>query len=165
MAGAKIKLALDFDKMLEAIQSAGGNIEKAAKLAADECAKVMADELTSECNASNVPQSVTNEIKSEVIVSGGGNVYEVEAGWGKGEYTPNNLSAAYKAIFLNYGTARRTTQKNKVHRQLDGEWKTFGTNRGAILSRGFIGRAKKGAQKKLKKVQREALDKMLKELT
>lgn len=160
-----IKLKLDFDGMLEAIKDAGGDMNKAAMKAAEECAKMVHDELVSECNASGVSASVSNEIKHSVNVTGGGNQYEVEAGWKKGDYDPKNPSAAYKAIFLNYGTPKgpRHTEK-KTHVQYNGAWVTT-SNRGQIVGRGFIDRAQKGAKKKVKKVQTEALQKMLKELT
>ena len=162
---AQIKLSLDFTKMLDDIKAAGGDIEKAAKKVASECADVMADELRGECNASGVPASITREIESGVNVTSGGNVYEVEVGWKKGEYDPKNPSAAYKAIFLNYGTPKeRKVEKSHQHLNINGEWVTFSKSRGVIRPRGFIDRARKGAKKKVKKVQRDALNEMLKEL-
>lgn len=161
---ASIKLKLDFDGLLEAVKAAGGDVDRAALRAANECAKVAHDELVSECNASGVPSSVSREITHGVNVTGGGNVYEVEAGWKKGDYNPKNPSAAYKAVFLNYGTARRAVTK-RVKYPLNGEFVTLGTDRGAVTARGFIARAKKSAGKRVKKVQKEALQEMLKELT
>ena len=163
--GSSIKLKLDFEGMLEAIKDAGGDIDRAAKQAAEQCAQTMHDELVSECNTSGVPASVSNEIVHGVNVTGGGNVYEVEAGWKMGEYNPENPSAGYEAVFLNYGTARRKVKKPRVHQTINGKWVTLGTDRGAIKARGFIARAKKSASKKVKKVQNEALKKMLEELT
>lgn len=147
--------------MLEAIKAAGGDVDKAAMQAAKECASAVHGELVSECNASGVPSSISSEITHDVNVSG--NMYEVKVGWKKGDYNPENPSAAYKAVFLNYGTARRTVQK-KSHVPYGGDWATT-ANRGQIVGRGFIQRAKKSAGKKVKKVQKEALEKMLKELT
>lgn len=161
---AKVSLELDFNGMLEAIKAAGGNVENAARQAAEECAETVRAELVSECNSSGVPSSVSREIKHSVNVTSGGNRYEVEAGWKMGDYNPRNPSAGYKAVFLNYGTARRTTRE-RVQRNLGGEWVTLGTDRGAITARGFIGRAKKSAKSKVKKVQKEALQKMLEEMT
>lgn len=160
---ASIKLKLDFDGLLEAIKAAGGDVDKAAMQAAKECAETMHSELVSECNASGVPSSVSSKIEHGVNVTGGGNVYEVRAGWKMGDYNPENPSAAYKAVFLNYGTARRVARK-KSHVPYGGDWATT-ANRGQIVGRGFIQRAKKSAGKKVKKVQKEALEKMLKELT
>lgn len=162
---ASIKLKVDFDGLLEAVQAAGGDIDKAAKHAADECASVMHDDLVSECNASGVPASVSGAIEHSVNVTSGGNRFEIEAGWKMGAYNPDNPSAGYKAVFLNYGTPRRTTKKDRVRHAFGGEFVTLGKNRGAIAARGFINRAKKSAGKKVKKVQKEALQKMLKELT
>ena len=162
---SSIKLSVNFKSLLEDIKDAGGDIEIAARKVAEECAKTMHDELVSECNVSAVPSSVSGEIQHSVTATAGGNVYEIEAGWKMGEYDANNPSAGYKAVFLNYGTARRSTRKEHVHHQVGGQWKTLGTDRGAVTARGFIGRAKKSANKKIKKVQKNALDAMLKELT
>lgn len=163
MAGSSIKLKLDFDGLLESVRRAGGDVEDAAMRAARECAKAARDELVSECNASGVTASVSGEIEHGVTVTGGGNVYSVEAGWKMGEYDPKNSSAGYKAVFLNYGTAKRQANK-KTHVQQGGEWVTT-ANRGQIVGRGFIGRAKKSMKSKVKKVQKEAVQEMLKELT
>ena len=160
---ASIKLKLDFDGLLEAVKAAGGDVDRAAMRAANECAAAVHSELVSECNASGVPSSVSSEITHGVNVTGGGNMYEVEVGWKKGEYNPQSPSAAYKAIFLNYGTARRAARK-KTHVPYGGGWATT-ANRGQIVGRGFIQRAKKSAGKRVKKVQKEALQEMLKELT
>lgn len=166
MAKSKIGVRLDFKGLLEDIQRAGGNVNAAAKQAAEECAKVVEDELRAECSADGIPASITSEIRREVTVTSGGNVYEVKAGWEKGEYDPKNPSAAYKAIFLNYGTPkpREVQEQKRVHHELGGRWVTLRKNRGTLKARGFIGRAQENAEKKVKKVQKETLAKILKEL-
>lgn len=165
MARTSIKLTLDFEGMLEAIKDAGGDIEQAAMKTATKCAEAMRDELVSECNASDVSASVSGAIEHRVNATSGGNMYEVEAGWKLGDYDPKNPSPGYEAVFLNYGTARRTTKTRAVHQNIGGKWVTLGTDRGKITARGFIGRAKKNASKKVKKIQKEALKEMLRELT
>ena len=151
--------------MLEAIKAAGGDVDRATMQAAKECAETMHDELVSECHASGVPSSVSSAIQSDVNVTGGGNVYEVKAGWKMGNYDPKNPSAGFKAVFLNYGTPKGPRMvKKKSHVPHGGDWATT-ANRGQIVGRGFIQRAKKSAGKNVKKVQKEALQKMLKELT
>ena len=160
---AKIKLKVDFSGMLEKIKDAGGDIDDAAKKCADECSKIMNDELVSEAHASGVPSNDTSDIKHSVTING--NRYKVEAGWKLGEYNPSNPSAGYKAIFINYGTARRAVKKDRVHHVIGDGWKTLGTNRGAITGLGFIDRAQKGAKKKIKAAQKDALNKMLEELS
>ena len=162
---SKLKLTLDFDGMLEAIKDAGGDIGNAAKQTAEKCAEAMHEELVAECNASGVPASVSGKIEHGVNVTSGGNVYEIEAGWSKGDYDPDNPSAAYKAIFLNYGTPKGPRHvKKATHVPFRGGWVTT-ANRGQIVGKGFIDRAQKSAKKKIKKVQKEALQKILKELT
>lgn len=161
---AYIKLNIDFGGLLEDIKLAGGNVESTASQVANECAKTMHNELVSECSASGIPSSISREIKDSVNATGGGNVYEVKVGWELGDYNPKSPSAGYKAIFLNYGTARRMAKK-RVHRNINGVWVTLGPDRGSIAARGFIAKAKKGAAKKIKKTQKDALKQMLKELT
>lgn len=162
---ASIKLSVDFNGLLEKIKDAGGNVDSAARSVADQCAQAMHDELVSECSASGVPSSVSGAITHDVTATAGGNVYECKAGWKMGAYDPKNPSAGYKAVFLNYGTARRMTKKERVHHAFGGEFVTLGKDRGAIAARGFIARAKKSGGKRIKKIQKEALQKMLKELT
>lgn len=163
---ASIKLKVDFSELLEDIKDAGGDVDKAAKQLADECAKTMHNELVSECNASGVPASVSGEVQHNVTSTAGGNTYLIEAGWKMGDYNPKNPSAGYKAVFLNYGTPRRAVKGSKrVHRNVNGAWVTLKQDRGAVTARGFIDRAKKSARKKIKKTQTEALKQMLKELT
>lgn len=166
MGKTKIGVKLDFKGLLEEIQRAGGNVEAAAKQAAEECAKVVEAELKAECSADNIPASVTNEIRREVTVESGGNVYEVKAGWEKGEYNPKDPSAAYKAIFLNYGTPkpREVEKRKRIRHAFGGEWVTLRKNRGTLRARGFIGRAQKNAEKKVKKVQKDTLAEILKGL-
>lgn len=152
MAGG-IKLNLKgFEKMLEDIQAAGKDVDRAAADAIRESAKVVETELRAETSASGVPADITSEIKSQT--SSSGDRYTANVGWQLGTYNPQNPSAGYKAIFLNYGTVRRTTRAGK--------------NRGAITKRTqsgqFIYSAKKKAQPKVRKIQREILKKALGDL-
>lgn len=147
MAGG-IKVSIDFKPLLEKIQEAGGSIDDAAKSAVDKGAAIVEDALRNECAASGVPTSVTSEIQT--TTEGNGNRYSCKVGWKMGNYDPQKPSAGYKAVFLNYGTPRRSTKS--------------GANRGKIDARGFIGRAKKKAKPKVKKAQEEALQEILKGL-
>lgn len=161
---ASIKMRLNFAPMLGKIQDAGGDVDSAAKRLANECAKTVETSLVNECNASGVPHSITGAIRSNVKETSGGNVHEIEVGWEMGGYNPKDPSAGYKAVFLNYGTPRREVKQEHTHLNTNGEWVTVGKNRGAIQPRGFIGRAREDANKKLKKVKKELLDEIVKEL-
>lgn len=158
MARGGIRLNVNFAPLLEEIQRAGGNIDQAAAKVAKESTKIVRDALVSECQASGVPQSLINQIKAETKHDGA-NRYDCEIGWKKGEYNPKNPSAGYVAAFLNYGTARRTVKLENARVRINGKWHTIGTNRGALVAKGFIKRAKDKAKPQLKKAQ----EKMLKE--
>ena len=163
---SRIKLNIDFGGMLEDIKRAGGDVGSAAAKVAKECAKTVHDELVSECSASGVPSNISREITEKVTETAGGNVYTVEVGWELGNYNPKNISAGYKAVFLNYGTARRTVRnKSLQHRNINGSWVTIGENRGSVSGRGFIARARNSANKKVKRTQKDALKDILKGLT
>ena len=156
-----IKVSVNFAPLLEKIQKAGGDVEEATWEAARKGAKVMYDELYAQANADGVPASVTDSIRFQAERDASGNRYACKVGWAIGEYDPKNPSVAHKAIFLNYGTPRRTVKTDKMHLNIDGKWRTVGTDRGYITARGFIGRAKKKARPKIKKTQEEALQKIL----
>lgn len=158
-------VTVGFHDLLEKIQKAEGDIEAAAWEAARKGAKAVRDELVSECNASGVPASVSSAVAFKAERDAAGNRYACNIGWRMPEYNPRNPSPGHKAVFLNYGTPRRFVKTENVRINFDGQWATLSGNRGYIDGRGFIGRAKKKARPKVKKVQKEALEKMLEELT
>lgn len=165
---AGISVRVNFDDLLEKIKEAEGNIEEATWEAARVGGKVMYDELKAEATASGVPAHLTNwpTLSMQAERDGSGNRFACRVGWKMANYDPNNPAPEYKVIFLNYGTPRRTVKGKKyTHMQIDGEWITATANRGYVTGRGFIGRAKKKARPKIKKAQKEALTKILKELT
>lgn len=141
-----------FDKMLEQLQEAGGDVSKAAASAIRESAKVVENDLRTAASESGVPSDITSEIKTHT--SDVGDRYEAEVGWQMGNYDPKKPTAGYKAVFLNYGTVKRYTQK--------------GQYRGEITkpaqSQQFIHKAKKAARPKVKKIQQEILKKALGDL-
>ena len=132
-----------FDYMLDEIARAGGNIDSAVEKACKAGAAELEARLRAECSASGVPASVTNGIR--IKYRGGANLHKVQCGWEIGDYNPNNLSTGHKALFLNYGTPNR-----RKH--------------GKVMARGFIARAKRGARKKVKQAQADALDEIIKGL-
>lgn len=154
MAKGGIKINLKgFDKMLENIKAAGGDVDRAAREAIEESAQIVEAELISATKASGVPSSITDGIKKKTSHSG--DRYSAEVGWELNEYDPKHPSTGYKAIFLNFGTVRRQTAK--------------GLDRGAIPKRTkdqqFIYRAKKAARPKVKKAQEKILKKAMEDLT
>lgn len=159
-----IGVSVNFTPLLEKIQKAGGDVESATWNAARKGARVMYDELKAEAAKSGVPASVTDAITFQAERDAGGNRFACKVGWRMGEYDPRNPSVAYKAVFLNYGTPRRTVKADKMRLNIGGEFKTLGMNRGYITGRGFIGRAKKKARPKIKKTQEECLHEILKGL-
>ena len=146
---SSIKLSINFAPLLEKIQEAGGDVEKATLSVAKKSANIVEQELKNACNAKNVSESISREIDT-TVEKVNSNLYTCKVGWKLGAYNPKKLSAGYKAVFLNYGTPARETKS--------------GANRGKIEARGFIEDAKKDANKKVKKIQEEALNEMLKGL-
>lgn len=161
MAGIKLNLN-GFKQMLDEIQAAGGNVEQAAEETLNECANVVETELHSACDAAGVPSSVSSEIGVRKEKSG--NRFSAKVGWKMGNYDPNNLSAGYKAVFRNYGTIRREVKDTGEHATVGGNWKTLGTNRGAVTGTGFITQAKESSGPKVRKIQKQKLNEILKGL-
>lgn len=153
MAKGGIKINLKgFDKVLENIKTAGGDVDQAAERALTASAKIVETELRKEATAKGVPIDVTKEIRTRTSESG--DRYEAEVGWSMDGYNPQKPSAGYKAVFLNYGTVRRTTRK--------------GYNRGEIhkpsRSGQFIYTAKRKSQKKVKEAQAKILERVMRDL-
>lgn len=132
-----------FDELLKQIEKAGGSIDSAAVKATEKSADVVAAELKAQAQAADVPGSVIDEITREPVTMEN-NIIRGAVGWKLGNYDPRNLSKGYKAVFLNYGAVRK--------------------NRGTIKARGFILAAKKASKKKVKAMQQEAFEEILKGL-
>ena len=144
MARSKSVLKLEgFDYLLDEIQRAGDNINSAVDKAVKAGAAELEAELRAQCAATDVPDSITREIRTKHTRSG--NLYKCSVGWEMGDYNPDNLSAGYKALFLNYGTPHRTKH-------------------GKIKARGFITKAKRKARRKVKLAQAAALDEIVRGL-
>jgi hypothetical protein len=129
-----------FDYLLDDIQRAGGNIDIAIDKAVKAGAAELEAQLRAECQAADIPDSITGEIRTKHTKHG--NKHKCSVGWDIGEYNPDNLSTGYKALFLNYGTPHR-----RKH--------------GKIKARGFITKAKRKARRKVKLAQAAALDEIL----
>lgn len=133
-----------FEKMLTAIEKAGGSIDRAANQCMQKSAKLMDEELKAQMRSANVKSDLINRMPSPEVEKDG-NRYTARVGFVKGEYNPKKPSDAYKAIFLNYGTPRRTKH-------------------GKVKARHFIGKAKKKAKSKIKKSQQQTLEEILGDL-
>ena len=141
MASKAILQLKGFDDLLEQIQKAGGSVDRAAESCLRQSAQIMHAELQSQMNAAGVDSGLIGSMsKPQIKVEG--NVYEAEVGYKKGAYDPSDPSAGYKVVFLNYGTPRRSKH-------------------GKVAARGFIAAAKKNARPRIKKVQKETLEKIL----
>lgn len=133
-----------FESLLDKVKTAQGDIVSATTKLANESVDIIYDDLKSSAAAAGVPKSVTDEIKKE-RAAWQGNICSAGVGWKLGSFDSNNPSQGYKAIFLNYGTPRRSRH-------------------GKIQGRFFITRAKKISKRKVKKAQEETVNKIIGEL-
>lgn len=148
MAKNNILSLTGFDDLLNDIEKAQGSAAQAAAEAVKEGADEYKKQLTAAANAADVPADLVNKIQKTVKVKN--DFVSARVGWNVPAYNPKNPADAFKVIFLNYGTPRRTTRS--------------GANRGKINPRGFIGKAKRAARSKIKKAQENALKKILGDL-
>lgn len=130
-----------FEEMLTAIEKAGGSIDKAANQCMQKSAKLMDEELKAQMRSANVKSDLINRMPSPEVEKEG-NRYTARVGFVKGEYNPTKPSDAYKAIFLNYGTPRRTKH-------------------GQVKARHFIENAKKKAKSKIENSQQQTFKEIL----
>lgn len=136
-----IKLKLDgFDELLEQIEAAGRTADSAAESAVKAGAQVMQSELKSALSAAT-DSGLASRLPAPKIEKHGNEV-SASVGFQSTAYNPRNPSDYHKAIFLNYGTPMR-----RKH--------------GQEAARGFITKAKRRARPKIKKAQKEALEKIL----
>lgn len=130
-----------FEEMLTAIEKAGGSIDKAANQCMQKSAKLMDEELKAQMRSANVKSDLINRMPSPEVEKDG-NRYTARVGFVKGEYNPTKPSDAYKAIFLNYGTPRRTKH-------------------GQVKARHFIENAKEKAKSKIENSQQQTFKEIL----
>lgn len=141
-----IKLKLQgFEDLLKDIEKAGGSINKATRVCMENSAGIMESELKSKMQSANVAPRLISAMPAPKIESSGNRI-TARVGYEKGAYDPKNPSNAYKVIFLNYGTPKRTEH-------------------GKVSKRGFIQKAKRSAKKKIKAEQEKTLKEILKGLT
>ena len=142
-----LKLKLEgFDDLLKKIEKAGGDIDRVTKYALRKSADVMQKELEEQMTLTDDSRFGTTVtlIKRlpppQLEIDYG--KYTAHVGYKETAYNPDNPSDYHKAIFLNYGTPYRTKH-------------------GVIKARGFVNKAKRRAKPKIKKLQKEALEKIL----
>lgn len=141
-----IKLKLTgFDELFTKIQKAGGSIDKAAEVCMKQSADIMEKELKSQMKKAEVKQHLINAMSPSQVFQDG-NAFVAKVGYEKGEYNPKNPSDAYKVVFLNYGTPKRTKRY------------------GQVKARGFIQKARRKATPQIKKKQEETLNEILSRL-
>lgn len=130
-----------FEEMLSAIDKAGGSIDRAANQCMQKSAKLMEEELKTQMRSAKVKSDLISRMPSPEVEKEG-NRYTARVGYVKGEYNQKKPSDAYKAIFLNYGTPRRTKH-------------------GQVKARHFIENAKENAKSKIKNSQQQTLKEIL----
>lgn len=151
-----IKLKIKgFEDLLNNIEAAGGSINSACESALKGSAVIMQNELKAEMRSSNVPADLVNSMPNFEVQTTA-NRTTARVGYKKGTYNPNNISDGYKVVFLNYGTPNRS-KHGKIQ-----EGSTMST--GGTLRLGFIQRAKANAKPKIRKIQKQALTKILERL-
>lgn len=143
-----------FEDFLERLEAAGAKMETEGRKCFEKCAENLYDELYSKAEKAGLDEHLLEQIEERFIESG--NIWFYEVGWKKKKPSKTNpLPDTYKVMFYNYGTPMRQTAK--------------GHNRGAenshpIGSHGFIKKAKLAVRNKNKKLQKDTLEKILKEL-
>lgn len=139
---ARIKVDLKgFSDMVEQIEAAGGDVARATDSCMRQCAQIMHAELKAEMKSTGVDDGLTNRMpQPEIEVNG--NRYTSKVGYKMGNYNPDDPSDGYKAAFWNFGTPNRTKH-------------------GKVAPHGYIARAKKTAAPKIKKTQKQTLEKIL----
>ena len=149
---AKMRLQVKgFDEMLERVQRAGGNVDKAAKKCMERSVSVLEEYLIDEAAESGVE---TTEIFHQVTVSG--NRISGETGWKLGNYDSNNPSEGYRAMFAEFGTGRHSARSRGKDRET-----AAGYNRGSTEPRPFMAQARKRAVKPVRTIQQETLQELL----
>lgn len=141
-----------FDDFLEQLQEAGKNMEVEGRKCFETCAENLYDALYENGKKAGLSERLLEQIEEKFIENSNANIWSYEVGWKKQKPASDPLPDVYKVIFYNYGTPKRTTRK--------------GWNRGKESphpqgSHGFIKKAKLSAIRKNKKVQSDALKKII----
>ena len=152
---AKMRMQVKgFDEMLAAVQRAGGDVDKAARLCMERSVQVLESNLKKEAEASGAATSaVTHSVKQS------GNRISAETGWQLGNYDSDNPSEGYQAMFTEFGTGRHSARSKGKDRET-----AAGYNRGSTEPRPFMAKARKKSVKPIRAIQEETLQNITKEL-
>lgn len=143
----RIKLVFNgFDDLLSDIEKAGGRIEPAVNAALTESINLV----DSDIRAGAAARGLETDRMITPAVKWNGNKATAEAGFSLGDYDPDDPNSAYIALFTEYGTAERKTKA--------------GENRGEIEADPFIRPAQEKNAAKIKRTQKQALEKILGDL-
>lgn len=146
-----IKIKLEgFEELYERLQRAGKNADAAAEKCINDSAAVMQTEMKAQMQSDQVDPALIARMPPPTIEQTG-NRYTARVGYKKGTYNPAAPSDGYKVVFLNYGTPKGRQTKS-------------GANRGELKARGFIKRTKTKAKAKIKKLQEDTKNEILKGL-
>lgn len=133
-----------FSDWVEKIQRAvNTDIDRTIGKCFDKCANIVDAAIVEQMSKQSVPDSLRS--KKSIMKEHYGNTYIFSDGWLR-----RDEKTFLKVCWLNYGTPRRQTRT--------------GANRGKIKARYFITNAKRSAAQRVRKVQKEALDEIIKGL-
>ena len=125
-----------FDMLIEKIREAGENAERYAEQTARKAAEIYDEELRKSMRDADGSFADLIDRMPPPEITNSGDRFTVRVGYKKGKYDPENPSDAYKVIFLNYGTPRRTKH-------------------GTVKALHFIDKAKKKAKMKISREFRQ----------
>lgn len=146
-----IKINLQgFEELYDRLNRAGKNADAEVDKCIHACTDVMQAEMKAQMQSAQVDPALISRMPPPTVEKSG-NRYTGRVGYKKGTYNPAAPSDGYKIVFLNYGTPRGRKTKS-------------GADRGEIKARGFIKRTKSRAKAKIKKLQEETKNEILKGL-
>lgn len=150
--GISIKLE-GFDDMLSDIEKAGGSVHGAIDKAMRESAQIVESELKTQITIADPKAAgLASRMPAPEMHWNGDVRCEATVGWKKPEtFNSEHPADGHLVALLNYGTPKpRKTKK--------------GYNRGQMVALGFISKAKKSSNRKVKAVQTKTFNEILKGL-
>jgi hypothetical protein len=144
-----------FDDFLERLQEAGASMDGEGRKCFEKCAENLYDEMYAKALSAGLDMRLLEQLEETFIEKP--NVWHYECGWQKQKPSKGNpLPDTYKVMFYNYGTPKeRYTKKGYYRGKISAH---------PIGSHGFIKKAKLAVVKRNKKVQEDALKRILGEM-